>query len=135
MCHRKNWLAPEPDRRLRVAAESPTLPSLLAKRPRSALETRFTLAGQSFPEPSPYDRRILDSQMRYVGDEVAIVAAVDEMTALAAIGKIKVQYEVLPAVLDLMGALDNSTLVQPLCGTGRCGSRACSLRCRGRTDL
>jgi len=74
-------------------------------------ETRFTLAGQSFPEPSPYDRRILDSQMRYVGDEVAIVAAVDEMTALAAIGKIKVQYEVLPAVLDLKSALDNSTLV------------------------
>ena len=74
-------------------------------------QTRFTLAGQSFPEPSPYDRRILDSQMRYVGDEVAIVAAVDEMTALSAIGKIKVQYEVLQPVLELTSALDNSTLV------------------------
>ncbi|MGB3210749.1 MAG: molybdopterin cofactor-binding domain-containing protein [Desulforhopalus sp.] len=74
-------------------------------------QTRFTLAGQSFPEPSPYDRRILDSQMRYVGDEVAIVAAVDEATASAAVGKIKVEYEVLPAVLELESALDNSNLV------------------------
>jgi CO/xanthine dehydrogenase Mo-binding subunit len=70
-------------------------------------ETRFTLAGQSFPEPSPYDRRILDSIMRYVGDEVAIVAAVDETTALAAIRKIKVEYEVLTPILDLEDALDN----------------------------
>ncbi len=30
--------------------------------------TRSTLAGQSFPEPSPYDRRILDDRVRYVGD-------------------------------------------------------------------
>ncbi len=74
-------------------------------------ETRFTLAGQSFPEPSPYDRRILDNQMRYVGDEVAIVAACDEATALAALKTINVQYEVLTPVLDPEDALDNSTLV------------------------
>lgn len=69
--------------------------------------TRFTLAGQSFPEPSPYDRRILDDHMRYVGDEVAIVAAVDERTALAAMKKIKVEYELLTPVLELTEALDN----------------------------
>lgn len=74
-------------------------------------ETSFTLAGQSFPEPSPYDRRILDPVLRYVGDEVAIVAAVDERTANKAIAKIKVNYEVLPAVLDVESALDNSVLV------------------------
>lgn len=74
-------------------------------------ETRFTLAGQSFPEPSPYDRRIVDSRMRYVGDEVAIVAAVDETTALAALAAIKVQYEVLEPVLDLATALDNDRRV------------------------
>lgn len=39
---------------------------------------RFTLAGQSYPEPSPYDRLILEDRVRYVGDEVAIIAAVDE---------------------------------------------------------
>jgi CO/xanthine dehydrogenase Mo-binding subunit len=70
-------------------------------------ETRFTLAGQSFPEPSPYDRRILDSRMRYVGDEVAIIAAVDEATALAAMRTIKVEYEVFTPVLELEDALDN----------------------------
>ena len=41
-------------------------------------QVRFTKAGQSFPEPSPYDRLILDPIVRYVGDEVAIVAATDE---------------------------------------------------------
>ncbi len=74
-------------------------------------ETRFTLAGQSFPEPSPYDRRVLDNQMRYVGDEVAIVAATDEATALQALAKIQVQYEVFQPVLDLESALDNPLLV------------------------
>ena len=43
---------------------------------------RFTLAGQSYPEPSPYDRLILDKTVRYVGDEVAIIAAKDEKTAI-----------------------------------------------------
>ena len=74
-------------------------------------ETPFTLAGQSFPEPSPYDRRILDPVLRYVGDEVAIVAAVDERSALRAIAKIKVDYEVHTPVLDVEDALDNVTLV------------------------
>jgi len=73
--------------------------------------TRFTLAGQSFPEPSPYDRRIVDNHMRYVGDEVAIVAAVDERTALAAIKKITVDYELLTPVLNLEEALDNPVRV------------------------
>ena len=63
-------------------------------------ETRFTLAGQSFPEPSPYDRRILDEWVRYVGDAVAIVAAVNEATALRALEQIQVDYEVLEPVLD-----------------------------------
>ncbi|SHO49084.1 xanthine dehydrogenase family protein molybdopterin-binding subunit [Desulfopila aestuarii] len=75
--------------------------------------TRFTLAGQSFPEPSPYDRRIVDNHMRYVGDEVAIVAAVDERTALAALKKIKVDYELLTPVLNLEEALDNPVRVHP----------------------
>ena len=35
---------------------------------------RFTMAGQTYPEPSPYDRLILDRHVRYVGDPVAIVA-------------------------------------------------------------
>lgn len=74
-------------------------------------QTRFTLAGQSYPEPSPYDRRILDQQLRYVGDEVAIVAAVDEVTALKALKVIEVDYEVQTPVLDLPTAVDHPQTV------------------------
>ena len=74
-------------------------------------QTPFTLAGQSFPEPSPYDRRILEPIVRYVGDEVAIVAASDERCALKAMAKIKVEYELLTPVLDVETALDNPCLV------------------------
>ena len=35
---------------------------------------RFTMAGQTYPEPSPYDRLILDQRVRFIGDAVAIVA-------------------------------------------------------------
>lgn len=41
---------------------------------------RYTFAGQSYPEPSPYDRYILEEVVRYVGDPVAIVAGRDERT-------------------------------------------------------
>ncbi len=78
---------------------------------KDVVPTPFTLAGQSFPEPSPYDRRILEKRLRYVGDEVAIVAAVDEATAQEAIAKIKVDYELFTPVLDLQEALDNPNLV------------------------
>ena len=44
-------------------------------------------------------------KVRYVGDEVAAVAAMDPETARAAVDKIVVQYEVLPAVLSLDQAL------------------------------
>jgi CO/xanthine dehydrogenase Mo-binding subunit len=74
-------------------------------------EIKFTLAGQSYPEPSPYDRSILDRQVRYVGDEVAIVAAVDEETALEAISRIKVEYDVFDPVLDPKLAIDNENRV------------------------
>ena len=41
-------------------------------------QKRFTMAGQTFPEPSPYDRLILDQRVRFVGDAVAIVAGETE---------------------------------------------------------
>lgn len=73
--------------------------------------TMFTLAGQSYPEPSPYDRKILDEYVRYVGDPVAIIAAIDEKTAEKAMKLIKVKYEVLEAVIDYEKALDSHILV------------------------
>ena len=72
---------------------------------------RFTLAGQSYPEPSPYDRLILEDTVRYVGDEVAIIAAIDEKTAVKAMKMIKVEYEVLKPIIDMEDAIDNEMLV------------------------
>lgn len=72
---------------------------------------RFTLAGQSYPEPSPYDRLILEDTVRYVGDEVAIIAAIDEKTAVKAMKMIKVEYEVLNPIIDMEDAIDNEMLV------------------------
>lgn len=60
----------------------------------------ITRAGQGFPEPSPLDRFILDDTVRYVGDEVAIVAAETEDLARAALKAIEVEYEQLEPVLD-----------------------------------
>ena len=52
---------------------------------------RFTCAGQTYPEPSPYDRLILDRHVRFVGDPVAIVAGETEKAVDRAISMIKVQ--------------------------------------------
>lgn len=78
---------------------------------RDVPKTRFTLAGQTYPEPSPYDRLILEDVVRYAGDEVAIVAAVDERTAIQALELIKVEYEVLPPVLDFEQAIGHPATV------------------------
>lgn len=74
---------------------------------------RFTMAGQTYPEPSPYDRLILDPHVRFVGDPVAIVAGEDEACVDRALKMIKVEYEVLPAILDLHEAKDSPVLIHP----------------------
>ncbi|WDP91538.1 MAG: molybdopterin-dependent oxidoreductase [Desulfobacter sp.] len=76
-------------------------------------DKRFTMAGQSIPEPSPYDRRILDTWVRHVGDPVAIVAARTEKQALAALKAIEVDYEVLEPVLDPETADGHASLIHP----------------------
>ena len=74
---------------------------------------RFTMAGQTYPEPSPYDRLILDQRVRFVGDAVAIVAGEDEACVDRAMRLIKVKYEVLEPVLDMHDAKDGDILVHP----------------------
>lgn len=73
----------------------------------------FTRAGQSFPEPSTYDKYILDEYARYIGDEVAIIAAVDEETALKAMKAVKVEYEVYEPVLDPETAVGHKSIIHP----------------------
>lgn len=74
---------------------------------------RFTLAGQTYPEPSPYDRLILDRHVRFVGDVVAIVAGKDEKCVDKALKLIKVKYDVLEPMLDFRKAKDSDILVHP----------------------
>ena len=74
---------------------------------------RYTQAGQTYPEPSPYDRLVIDRHVRFAGDVVAILAGRDEKCVDKAMKLIKVRYEVLPAVLDYHTALDNPVLVHP----------------------
>lgn len=76
-------------------------------------KTRFTTAGQSYPEPSPYDRRILDEYVRYVGDPVAIIAAVDKKTALKAEKLLNIKYEKLNPVLDPKESIVSESIIHP----------------------
>lgn len=73
--------------------------------------TKFTLAGQSYPEASPYDRLILDKNIRYAGQEVAIIAGSNEESIKKAMKLIKVQYEVFNPILNMEEAIDNETIV------------------------
>lgn len=62
--------------------------------------TKYATGGQSYPQPLPYDQVCLDSKVRHVGDRVAVVAAESLAIAEEALKLIKVDYEVLPAVVD-----------------------------------
>lgn len=75
--------------------------------------TKITRAGQAFPEPSNYDKKLLDQYVRYVGDEVAIVAAEDERSAEAAVKAIEVDYEVFEPVTDMEKAVDHPSVLHP----------------------
>jgi 4-hydroxybenzoyl-CoA reductase alpha subunit len=56
--------------------------------------------------PARYDETIFCSdKVRYIGDEIAAVAAIDLETALEAVSMIKVDYEELPPLLDAFDAI------------------------------
>ncbi len=57
------------------------------------------------PELEFKDTYVLSEKARFVGDRIAAVAAVDAATAQEALERIKVKYEVLPAVFDAKEAM------------------------------
>jgi putative selenate reductase molybdopterin-binding subunit len=61
----------------------------------------YGTAGQGFPEPSPYDKRMFSPKIRHAGDRVAAVVAETEQAALDALALIHVDYEALPFVMDI----------------------------------
>lgn len=94
-----------------IAAKVPGIACILTYE--DVPQNRFTMAGQTYPEPSPYDRLILDRRVRFVGDAVAIVAGETEQAVDKALKLIKVEYKVLPAILEMRDAKDNKTLIHP----------------------
>ncbi|MFV0465667.1 MAG: xanthine dehydrogenase family protein molybdopterin-binding subunit [Lachnospiraceae bacterium] len=74
-------------------------------------QNRHTRAGQTAPEPSPYDRMILDPIVRYVGDEVCIVAGETEAAVDRALKLIQVEYRILESILDFEHAIDHGVIV------------------------
>jgi CO/xanthine dehydrogenase Mo-binding subunit len=66
----------------------------------------YTSAGQSYPEPSPWDMKTLREHVRFVGDPIAAVAAENNSIADKAARKITVEYEELEPVLDYHEAMD-----------------------------
>lgn len=61
---------------------------------------RYASGGQSYPNPKPYDQVSFDNKVRHVGDRVAAVAADSLEIATEALKRIKVTYDILPAVFD-----------------------------------
>ena len=94
-----------------VASKVPGIECILTYK--DVPQSRFTTAGQTYPEPSPYDRLILDKRIRCAKDPVAIVAGKDEKCVNKALKLIKVKYEVLEALLDFRKAKDNKIIVHP----------------------
>lgn len=96
-----------------IAMKVPGIEAIYTYKDIDQHQKRFTCAGQTYPEPSPYDRLILDQHVRFIGDPVAIVAGDTENCVDKAIKLIKAEYEVLEPVLDFTTALDNPILVHP----------------------
>lgn len=66
---------------------------------------KYSSGGQSYPQPEPFDQVSLDRKVRHVGDRVAVVAADTLEIAQQALNLIEVEYEILPAVLDPLEAM------------------------------
>jgi 4-hydroxybenzoyl-CoA reductase subunit alpha len=77
---------------------------------------RAVITGRDMPEPYgiiPWTRdehALALDKVRFVGDAVAAVAAVDEDAANRALAAIRVEYEILPAILDPREALAASAV-------------------------
>jgi putative selenate reductase molybdopterin-binding subunit len=70
----------------------------------------YSTAGQSDPIPGPLDCFSLDNKVRFVGDRVAFVAAETPEIAEKALKLIEVEYEILPAILDMADSMKAGTI-------------------------
>lgn len=96
-----------------IAAKVPGIEAIYTWKDVDQNGKRFTCAGQTYPEASPYDRLILDRHVRFVGDVSAIVAGENEKCVDKALSLIKVKYKKLDPILDFRLAKDAAVLVHP----------------------
>ena len=111
MLHGKILRSPHPHARILAidtsAAEA--LPGVFA-----------VVTGHEMPTPygiivwTPDEQALATDKVRYIGDGVAAVAAVDEDTALRALELIRVEYEVLPAIFEPEQALTPEGAATPV---------------------
>ncbi len=106
MLYAKMLLSPHPHARIK---------SISTEKAEALPGVEAVITGRDVPDvlygvsPARYDEYVLaKDKVRHVGDEVACVAAVDEETAIRALGLIEVEYEVLPAVFDTFEAMEGS---------------------------
>jgi xanthine dehydrogenase large subunit len=79
-----------------------------------ALLDHTNIPGHNDMGPIFQDEPVLASDLvTFVGQAIFIIAAIDEATALAAARLIEIDYELLPAVLDLETAIAQDTKLQP----------------------
>ncbi len=74
-------------------------------------DIKFTTAGQTYPEPSPYDTKVLNEVMRFAGEPAAMIVAETPEIANKAKQKVKIEYEKLESVLNPEKALKNETKI------------------------
>lgn len=72
---------------------------------KNAPKINYGRAGQSYPEPTPYDRQLMGQKLYHYGDRVAAVVARNKWIAEEATKLIKVEYEVLKPVISVHDAM------------------------------
>lgn len=87
--------------------------------PRQKFNTSATMTFTIPPMKPVLDQYIFDNIVRYVGDEVAAVAAESEQLAEDALKLIHVEYEQLPAVFDPLAALSENAPEIFQCSAGK----------------
>lgn len=92
---------------------------------RVLFNTSATMVTTLKPEEPVLDQQVFPDEVRYIGDEVAAVAAVTREIAGEALKLIEVEYEELPAVFDPLEAIKEEapdvhigTVHKNLCGKG-----------------
>jgi len=106
-CHLKILRSPHAHARITHidTSKAESLPGVvLVLTHKNGPEVYYNQAGQGYPEPSPYDRKLFGSKMRHVGDRVAGVVAETEDIAVQALELIEVQYDILEPVLSIEDA-------------------------------